>query len=123
MREVIFRELTSIESRKKNIFLKEIFEKDGIVARTERRSFYFIKEVRSLNAEEDIGVWLNSKDAACSLNKRQFHIFKEHSDTLGEDKVICKISGVFYAVVDRKVYTIAFLNSFKVSFVKESFAK
>ena len=123
MREVIFKELTSLESRKKNIFLREVFEKDGIVARTERRSFYFIKQVRPLEAEEDVGSWLNPKDAMCSLNKRQFHIFKEHNDALGEDKITCKISGVFYAIIDKKIYTIAFLNSFRVSFVKASLAK
>lgn len=122
MREVVFKELTSIESRKKNIFLREVFEKDGVIAKTERRSFYFIKEIKHVEGSEAMNEWLNSQDTD-PLNKRHFHIYKEHNDTLGEDKIICKISGVFYAVVDRRIYTIAFLNSFKVSFIKMSLAK
>jgi hypothetical protein len=43
---------------------------------------------------------------------------KEHSDRSGTDKFICKILGTFYAVVDRDIYSIAFLHSFKVSFVR-----
>jgi hypothetical protein len=48
---------------------------------------------------------------------------KEHSDSHGTDKFICKILGTFYAVVDRDVYTIAFLHSFKVSFAKGLMAR
>jgi hypothetical protein len=34
------------------------------------------------------------------------------------DKLICKIAGNFYAVANDKIYTIAFLHSFKVTFTK-----
>ncbi len=30
MREVVFKELSPVYSRKKDIFLKEVFEKDGV---------------------------------------------------------------------------------------------
>lgn len=123
MREVIFKDLTSLASRKKDIFLKEVFEKDGLVAKTERRCFYFIKEISPLDDDKGLQKWVETQNVAGSSNKRHFHIMKEHSDALGEDKLICKIAGTFYAVVDKKVYTIGFLHSFKVCFVKESLAR
>lgn len=123
MREVVYKNLTSANSRKKDIFLQEIFEKDGITAKTERRYFYFIKDIVNLAQPDDLQRWVSSHGAVGVADKRQFHIFKWHSDTSGEDRVICKILGNFYAVVNNAVYTIAFLHSFKVRFWKGTLPK
>lgn len=120
MREVLFKNLWSAQAHKKDILLKEVFERDGIVARTERRSFYFIKNVLHLKDDVELKKWVNLQDNKNEPVKRHFHIMKEHSDMNGTDKFICKILGTFYAVVDKDVYTIAFLHSFKVSFIKTS---
>jgi hypothetical protein len=118
MREVLFKNLWSAQSHKKDILLKEVFERDGVLARTERRSFYFIKDVRHLNTDEELNKWVGVQNENIGPPKRHFHIMKEHSDSSGTDKFICKILGTFYAVVDRDIYTIAFLHSFKVSFIR-----
>jgi len=118
MREILFKDLTSIASRKKDIFLKEVFERDGVIAKTERRCFYFIKDVLPVKGPEGIHEWINSNNETGPMKKRHFYILKEHSDSLGEDKVVCKIAGTFYAVAGENVYTIAFLHSFKARFSK-----
>lgn len=123
MREILFKNLTSITSRKKDILLKEISEKDGVVARTERRCFYFIKDVSPLDELDELQKWLDSHGEISPADKRSFHIMKEHNDELGEDKLSCKIHGTFYAVLNSAVYTIAFLHSFKVHFAKVTLAK
>ncbi len=123
MREVVFKNLTSVNSRKKEIFLKEIFEKDGITAKTERRSFYYIKDIKHLETESALKQWLATEGVSKDVNRRQFHILKEHNDAHLEDKIICKILGTFYAVINKSVYTIGFLHSFKVRFAKPSLAK
>jgi len=120
MREVLFKNLWSARAHKKDILLKEIFERDGIVAKTERRSFYFIKNVIHLQTDEELNKWVGMQDSRNDPVQRHFHIMKEHSDMQGIDKFICKILGTFYAVVDRDIYTIAFLHAFKVSFVKNT---
>lgn len=123
MREVVYRNLTSACSGKKDILLKEVFERDGITAKTERRSFYFIKEIVHMNSDEELQAWVGSQSNRKEPLKRHFHIMKEHSDALGMDKFVCKILGLFYAVLDRDVYTIAFLHSFKINFAKGSLVK
>lgn len=123
MREVLFKDLTSVASRKKDIFLKEVFVKDGVVARTERRCFYLIREMKQLGDDGGLQSWLHSQEDGANTNTRQFHIMKEHNDLLGEDKVICKICGTFFAVINNCVYTIGFLHSFKVAFSKPTLAK
>ncbi len=123
MREVVYKNLTSARSGKKDVLLKEVFERDGVTAKTERRSFYFIKEVVHLNSDEELQVWVGSQNNRSEPTKRHFHIMKEHSDALGTDKFICKILGLFYAVLERDIYTIAFLHSFKINFARGSFIK
>ncbi|MDP2913479.1 MAG: hypothetical protein Q8N91_05670 [Candidatus Omnitrophota bacterium] len=118
MREVIFKDLTSVTSRKKDIFLKEVFEKDGILTRTERRCFYFIKDMARISDAKDMGKWLEPYSGVLPMAKRNFHVMKEHNDGLGVDKLTCKIAGTFYAVVDNTIYTIGFLHSFKANFMK-----
>ena len=118
MREVLFKNLWSAEAHKKDIILKEAFERDGLAAKTERRSFYFIKDVIHTHTEEELNKWVSMQDNKNGPAKRHFHIMKEHSDISGTDKFICKILGTFYAVVGKDIYTIAFLHSFKVSFAK-----
>jgi len=123
MREVVYRNLTSARSGKKDVLLKEVFERDGVTARTERRSFYFIKEVVHLNSDEELQAWVGSQNNRSEPVKRHFHIMKEHSDALGMDKFVCKILGLFYAVLERDIYTIAFLHSFKINFARGSLVK
>ena len=118
MREVVFKNLTSPRSGKKDILLKEVFQRDGVMAKTERRSFYFIKDVVHLQSDEELQAWVSSQNNRNEPLKRHFHILKEHSDAQGIDKFVCKILGLFYAVVDRDIYTIAFLHSFKINFAK-----
>ena len=118
MREVLFKNLTSVESRKKDILLKEIFEKDGILAKTERRYFYFIKDIHHLKDEEEFQAWMGEQNKTSPSTKRHFYILKERNDELGEERLICKVAGMFYAVVGRDVYSIAFLHSFKVRLLK-----
>ena len=122
MREVVYKNLTSVEHKKKDILLKEVFEKDGVTAKTERRCFYYIKEIRHMETEKDFKEWLDIRNGPADASNRRFHIMKEHNDGHGEDKLICKIAGIFYAVADKCIYTIAFLHSFKVTFVKTHLA-
>jgi hypothetical protein len=118
MREVLFKNMTSLQSKKKDTLLQEIFEKDGVLAKTERRYFYFIKEIAYVDSDKSMEEWVSEKNLAEPAKKRHFYIMKEHSDTSGTDKLVCKVAGTFYAIVGRMVYTIAFLHAFKVRFAK-----
>jgi len=123
MREVVFRNLTLAGSRKKDIFLQEVFEKDGVVAKTERRCFYYIKDIVQVEKPEDLKKWMDTQNGSGGMVKRHFYVFKEHNDKVGEDRLLCKILGTFYIVVENSVYSVAFLHSFRVSFVKGTLTK
>ncbi len=118
MREIIFKNLTSEDLKKKDIFVREVCEENGVVTRTERRYFYFIKDISKIKEGEDANNWAMGENRSQEAKTRHFHILKEHNDELGEERLICKVAGTFYAVIGREVYTIAFLHSFKVALMK-----
>ena len=125
MREIVFKNLTSKDPRKKDVLIKEVYEKNGVVARTERRCFYFVRKMVRFDTADDLQSWIESQGSVeQDTGKRQFHILKEHNDDNGGgDKLVCKITGTFYAIFNNSVYTIAFLHYFKVYFMKASLAK
>ena len=73
-----------------------------------------------MGSDEELQKWLASQGSSNEANRRQFHILKEHNDAHLEDKIICKILGTFYAVINKRIYTIGFMHSFKVRFQKPS---
>ena len=120
MREVLYKNLTALGSRKKDIFVQEIFEKDGITAKTERRCFYFIKDIAHFSKFDHLQKWMVKQGESPAMNGRHFYIFKRRDDAIGEERFVCKILGNFCVSINNSVYTIAFLHSFKVRFSKRA---
>ena len=82
MKEIIFKHQNRIDSNKKDIFLKEVFEKDGTIAKTERRCFYFIKEIRQLGEGKYLENWIKSQHNDEPKLKRHFHIFYSNTSSI-----------------------------------------
>jgi len=118
MREVVYKNLTSAALRKKDIFLKEVLEENGMIKRTERRCFYFIKEIIHLDNAQDLQKWIEAQKDVHERCRRHFYIMKEKKEAIGEEKVLCKVAGSFYVILDTKIYHIAFLHAFRVIFEK-----
>lgn len=115
MRELTFKNVTSWDRNKRDIFVEESVEKDGVLAKTTRRCLYFIKERRHVTDQDDIKNIAENK-LACDQVKRHFHVLKERDSDLGIDKLMCKVAGTFYAMVDEYLYSIVFVHTFKISF-------
>ena len=114
MREVLYKNLTNTENRKRDLCIREIVAKDGVIATIERRCIYFVREkvyVKDPNNLEALKVFKEADDA---WKKKHFHILRKHDTDTGEDKLICKVAGTLYAIVGHYVFRIAFVHSFKI---------
>lgn len=107
MRDIVFKALTSKTSKKQDVCVQEAIEKDGILAKTERRCRYFIVD-KLTEAQLDNAPY----------KKRHYCVLKIHNSETGEDKLLCKIAGTFYAVYGQDIYCIAYLHSFKIVFTQ-----
>ena len=116
MREMLFKTLTSAESKKRDLWVQETVEEDGVLAKTERRCIYFLVAKERIDSSSDVEKIAKEKFAHVPYKKRHYNVLKIHNDERGEDKLLCKVAGVFYAVCSNELYCIAFVHSLKITF-------
>jgi hypothetical protein len=115
MRELLFKNCTSWDKNKRDIFVEETVEKDGVLAKTTRRCLYFIKDKKHIEDPNDLKK-LAETQLCQSKTKRHFHVLKERDSEEGIDRLMCKVSGEFYAMIDEYLYSIVFVHTFKIAF-------
>lgn len=116
MRELLFKNITKWNHKKRDIFVQETVIKDGVLAKTTRRCLYFIKERKHIKDPGDLKKLAETKICDDQV-KRHFHVLKERDSDTGMDKLMCKVAGTFYAMIDEYLYSIVFVHTFKISFV------
>ena len=116
MRELVFKSLTSLETKKRDFYIQETFEKDGVLASTQRRCLYFIIGKMHVADPNDIEALAQLKLSKLPAKKRHYYILKVHDSQHGEDRLFCKVAGSFYAVCGNELYCIAFVHSLKITF-------
>ena len=115
MRELIFKNLTSLNKKRRDLFISETVERNGIKTITKRHSIYIIGKHAKFG---DIENFLETKDAFPSdYNKRHVFIYKKKDTKLGKDSFVCDVVGRFCAVIEEEAYAIAFKHSFEIDFV------
>ena len=117
MRKILFKNITALDSMKKDLSVCEILDKNGVITRTERRCVYFVRKKIHMDDPSDLSGLSEMKEDEGSWKKKHFHILREHDSDSGEDKLFCKVAGNLYAIVGQDVYCVAFVHSFKIGLV------
>ncbi|UCD54927.1 MAG: hypothetical protein JSV93_05275 [Candidatus Omnitrophota bacterium] len=116
MRELIFKNLTTPASKKRDISVEETVERNGLVSSTKKRSIYFIRGAHHIESKGELKKWIDKRSKNPDLNKKFFHILRDYSDKNKQDKLICKMRGSFYVVSGESVYNIVFVHAIKISY-------
>jgi len=114
MRELVFKNLFSPASKKRDICVEETVRNSGFISKTVKRSTYFVRNVSHVASKAEFDKWLIEKKLNPALNKKRFHIMRHHSDREKKDLVYCKARGNFYAVVGKDIYNIVFVHFLKL---------
>ena len=123
MREMIFKNLTTASSRKKDISVEEIVRKNGLVSSTKKRSTYFVREAHKVKSKEELSEWITKRKLDPTSNKKFFHILRECSTKDNRDKLLCKMRGAFYIISGQNVYNIVFVHTIKIKLNKPAGVK
>lgn len=123
MRKILFKNLTGSDNRKRDLSIREIVEKDGIIAETERRCIYFVRGKVHLEHRYDIQELETLKKGEDVRKKKHFYIIRSHNTKTGEDKLTCKVIGALYVIVKQDVFCITFVHSFKTDLRTVSIGK
>ncbi|NQV04596.1 MAG: hypothetical protein HQ532_03765 [Candidatus Omnitrophica bacterium] len=113
MREMVYKNLTSGNKKRKDLFISEITEKNGIKTVTQRHSIYVINSHNKFGNPAELAQW---KDKVPMIARRHIFFFKKHDTKEKKDSFVCDIVGKFYAVIKNEVYSIGFKHSFEVDF-------
>lgn len=118
MRELVFKNITSWDKNKRDVYVQETVLKDGVLAKTTRRCLYFIKDRKHIKDPNDLKKIAEMKIKDEKI-KRHFHVLKERNTKEGVDRLMCKVGGTFYAMIDEYLYSIVFVHTFKIAFSAE----
>lgn len=116
MRDIVFKALTSTTSKKQDVCVQEAIEKDGVLAKTEKRCRYFIMDKVHIDNIEDADRLSEAQFSNVPYKKRHYYVLKTRNSETGEDRLLCKIAGAFSAVYGQDIYCIAYIHSFKLVF-------
>ena len=114
MREIVYKNLTGDHNKKRDLCIREVVARDDFTATIERRCRYFVREKVYIENPTNLDKLKDLKKKDNVWKKKHFHILRKHNSNTGEDKLICKVAGTFYAIVEHYVFCIAFVHSFKI---------
>lgn len=100
MRNLLFKNLTSADKKRKIIASSEIVDGQGVRSVIRRHLVYLIKEIKAQNAEKPLPY---------------LYVLKEHNSLEQREKFFCKIKGSVYAVSNSKLFLIVFMHSLMIN--------
>ncbi|MFH1782681.1 MAG: hypothetical protein ABH848_03595 [Candidatus Omnitrophota bacterium] len=115
MRELVFKNLTSIDKKRRDLYISEVIENNGVKTITKRHSVYIIGKPADMNSQK--GLESTSQTVSKSPSKRHVFIFKKHDTKSKKDSFVCDVVGQFYAVCKNGLYPITFKHSFEIDFL------
>ena len=121
MRELLFKNITSGNKKRKDLYVSETFDKNGVTTTTQRHSTYIMGVCNKFSNLEQLVKW--KKTIGLNANKRHVFIIKKHDTKLNKDMFVCDVIGKLYAVAGCDIYSVAFKHSFEVDFLYTGISK
>jgi hypothetical protein len=100
MRNLLFKNLTSNDKRRKIIVSSEIVDKKGVRSVTHRHFVCLIKE---------------AQDGKISSPQPYVYVLKKHNSKDQTGRFFCKIKGNMHIAVDKQVFLVVFMHTLRIS--------
>ncbi len=122
MRDILYKNLTSIDHHRRDVFLSEAFEQDGVTTRTEKHFIYNIRDHALLNKPENLGLWVK-KHVEHVPRLKDLSVLKSYDSKSGEERFEVRIIGELYILREQDIFSIDFLQIFKINRKGEALKK
>ena len=100
MRDLVFKNLTSNDRKRKIIASHEISDKEGVRSIIRRHFVCIVREV---------------KDTSAQRPEPYLYVLKKHDSKGQQEKFFCKIKGSIYAVNQERLFLIVFMHSLNIN--------
>ena len=105
MRDIVIRNLTSGDWCNRDCLVTEVMRQGDCIATVMRRCTYHVEERITVLSTDDSIRWAQALDPH---PPRQVHITKDLDPQTGHERVVYKVRGSFYVVLDREVFCIGY---------------
>ena len=113
MRDILFKNLTSLDHHRRDIFLSEVFMHHGVATKTQKHFVYFIRDHLFLDSPEKLEAWLK-KYASKGPHLKNLSVLKSYNSQIGEEKFEVKIAGNLYVLQEQDIFNVDFTQIFKI---------
>ncbi len=100
MRDLVFKNLTSLDKKRRIVVSSETMDKEGIHSVIHRHFACMVKEV---------------KDGNMQRMPHCLNVIKERNNKDHTERFFCKIKGNLFAISQGKIFEIAFMHSLKIN--------
>ena len=102
MRDLLFKNLTSEDKKRRIIVTSEIVDKAGVRSIIRRHFVCMVKEI---------------KDNQMQRPLPYLYVLREHNNKEQKEKFFCKMKGSIYAVNNDRLFLILFMHSLKINLI------
>ena len=113
MRDILFKNLTSRDHHRRDIFLSEASERNGVTTKTQKHFVYFIRDHEFLAGPDKLEGWLK-KYARKGPRLKDLSVVKSYDSKIGEEKFEVKIAGNLYVLREQDIFSVDFTQVFKI---------
>ncbi len=100
MRDLVFKNLTSQDKKRRVLASSEIMNKKGVQSVIQRHFICLVKEVPDTKAAKPLP---------------QLYVAREHNSFKQAERFFCKLKGSVYVICEKKLYLIAYLHSLNIT--------
>lgn len=114
MRDIVFKNMTSLDHHSRDVLLSEAFVRDGVIVKTQKHFTYSISDHNCLKTPEQLKVWLK-KYTSHGPRLKDLSVTKSHDSKSGEEKFEVKVEGNLYVLRQQDVFNVNFTQVFKIN--------
>jgi hypothetical protein len=100
MRDLVFKNLTSQDRKRKVLCSCEISDKDGVHSVIQRHFICIVREVKDNKKEKPLP---------------ELYVVKEHNSLQQKEKFSCKLKGSVYAVSENRIFLILYMHTLNIT--------
>ena len=100
MRDILFKNLTSIDGRKRKIASSEVIDQNGMRSIIHRHFVYMLQEVKKSQLEKPLPY---------------LYVLKEKNTKGFTEKFFYRIKGSMYVILNKKLCLILYMHSLKIN--------
>ncbi len=100
MRDLLFKNLTSSDKKRRIIATSETVDKEGVRSIIQRHFVCIVKEIKDNNAQRPLS---------------HLYVIKERSTKEQKERFFCRIKGSIYAISNDRLFLVLFAHSLKIN--------